>query len=129
VGSIFCSGHDLREFHSANSHHETIHGIFHLCNTVMLTIRRLAQIVISQVSQSIVRLISGARNRDGGRDTISCSSRSLRRVSTGNVCYSRSSARWLLHYPLRRNITEYQVSETSATDVVDGGTILGAMRL
>ena len=49
-GKIFYSGHDLREFHMANGDYKTTHDIFELCNTVMLTIRRLPQVVISQVS-------------------------------------------------------------------------------
>ena len=49
AGKVFCSGHDLREFHNAKNDFKKIHTIFQLCNTVMLTIRRLPQIVISQV--------------------------------------------------------------------------------
>lgn len=49
AGKIFCSGHDLREFHVANGEYKTIYNIFELCNRVMLTIRRLPQVVISQV--------------------------------------------------------------------------------
>lgn len=49
AGKIFCSGHDLREFHVANGDYKTIHDIFELCNTLMLTIQRLPQVVISQV--------------------------------------------------------------------------------
>lgn len=49
AGKIFCSGHDLREFHAANGDYSTVHEIFELCNTMMLTIQRLPQIVISQV--------------------------------------------------------------------------------
>lgn len=49
AGRIFCSGHDLREFHVANGDYQTIHNIFELCNTLMLTIQRLPQVVISQV--------------------------------------------------------------------------------
>jgi hypothetical protein len=126
TGSIFCSGHDLREFHSANGNHETIHDIFRLCNTVMLTIRQLPQIVISQVSQQRSRLTSGSRNCDGSGDTVSRSSRSVRRISIRNICDSRSAARWILHYALCRDITEYTFSEASATDIADGRTILGA---
>jgi enoyl-CoA hydratase/carnithine racemase len=48
-GKIFSSGHDLKEFHAAKGDYKKIHEIFELCNTVMLTIRRLPQIVISQV--------------------------------------------------------------------------------
>ena len=48
-GKIFSSGHDLKEFHAAKGDYKTIHDIFKLCNTLMLTIRRLPQIVISQV--------------------------------------------------------------------------------
>ena len=44
---VFCSGHDLRELHDAE--YKRVHEIFELCNTLMLTIRRLPQIVISQV--------------------------------------------------------------------------------
>jgi enoyl-CoA hydratase/carnithine racemase len=50
VGKIFCSGHDLRELYANNDNQEAIHDIFRLCNKVMLTIRRLPQIVIAQVS-------------------------------------------------------------------------------
>jgi enoyl-CoA hydratase/carnithine racemase len=50
AGKIFCSGHDLREFHAANGDYRTIHDIFELCNTLMLAIQRLPQVVISQVS-------------------------------------------------------------------------------
>jgi hypothetical protein len=46
-GKIFCSGHDLKEFEHGDYH--AIHNIFDLCNQLMLTIRRLPQIVISQV--------------------------------------------------------------------------------
>jgi hypothetical protein len=49
AGKIFCSGHDLREFHAAKGDYKIIHDIFELCNTMMLTIQRLPQIVISQV--------------------------------------------------------------------------------
>lgn len=47
AGKVFCSGHDLRELNGAE--YKRIHEIFELCNTLMLTIRRLPQIVISQV--------------------------------------------------------------------------------
>ena len=49
AGKIFCSGHDLREFHAANGDYKTVHDVFELCNTMMLTIQRLPQIVVSQV--------------------------------------------------------------------------------
>jgi enoyl-CoA hydratase/carnithine racemase len=49
AGKIFSSGHDLREFHAASGDYKTIHDIFELCNTLMLTIQRLPQVVISQV--------------------------------------------------------------------------------
>jgi hypothetical protein len=49
VGKIFCSGHDLREFHNVSDDPGMIHHVFVLCNELMLTIRRIPQIVISQV--------------------------------------------------------------------------------
>jgi len=49
AGDIFSSGHDLREFKNVNFDFTAIQKIFELCNNVMLTIRRLPQIVISQV--------------------------------------------------------------------------------
>jgi enoyl-CoA hydratase/carnithine racemase len=49
AGKIFSSGHDLKEFHAAKGDYKKIHDIFELCNTMMLTIRRLPQTVISQV--------------------------------------------------------------------------------
>ena len=49
TGKIFCSGHDLREFHAAAGDYDMIHKVFELCNSVMLSIQRLPQIVISQV--------------------------------------------------------------------------------
>jgi hypothetical protein len=49
MGRVFCSGHDLREFHIANGNRDSIQTVFNLCNELMLTIRRLPQIVISQV--------------------------------------------------------------------------------
>ena len=49
-GKVFSSGHDLREIHSANGDYNVMHGIFELCNRVMLTIQRLPQIVIAQVN-------------------------------------------------------------------------------
>jgi len=49
AGKIFCAGHDLRELHAAKGNYEIIHEVFELCNTMMLTIQRLPQIVISQV--------------------------------------------------------------------------------
>jgi len=51
AGRIFCSGHDLREFRATKGDYNKIHEIFALCNIVMLTIRRLPQLVISQVSR------------------------------------------------------------------------------
>jgi enoyl-CoA hydratase/carnithine racemase len=69
AGKIFCSGHDLREFHGD---YKTIHEIFELCNTMMLTIQRLPQIVVSQVPKplcfqdgdSIVRFKECAQRRE-----------------------------------------------------------------
>jgi hypothetical protein len=49
AGNIFSSGHDLREFHNTSCGFKAFHKIFDLCNSVMLTIRRLPQVVISQV--------------------------------------------------------------------------------
>ena len=57
VGKIFCSGHDLRELHSAKGDNGTIQNIFLLCNRVMLTINRLPQIVISQVCIHMYKFI------------------------------------------------------------------------
>lgn len=48
-GKIFSSGHDLKEFDAAKGDYKKIHHIFELCNVMMLTIRRLPQVVISQV--------------------------------------------------------------------------------
>jgi hypothetical protein len=53
VGKIFCSGHDLREFHNASDDAGKIHHVFVLCNELMMTIRRIPQIVISQVQISL----------------------------------------------------------------------------
>ena len=57
-GKVFSSGHDLRELKNAREY-KSILEIFQLCNTLMLTIRRLPQIVISQVNPphpSLLRL-------------------------------------------------------------------------
>ena len=64
AGKIFCSGHDLREFHAAKGNYETIHGVFELCNTMMLTIQRLPQIVISQASLPASLLLLMARFKE-----------------------------------------------------------------
>jgi enoyl-CoA hydratase/carnithine racemase len=50
MGQVFCSGHDLREFHISNGNPDQIQTVFNLCNELMLTIHRIPQIVISQVS-------------------------------------------------------------------------------
>jgi enoyl-CoA hydratase/carnithine racemase len=50
MGQVFCSGHDLREFHIANGNPDPIRTVFNLCNELMLTIRRIPQIVISRAS-------------------------------------------------------------------------------
>jgi hypothetical protein len=52
AGPIFSSGHDLRELRGVSGNQDAIHDIFALCNTVMLSIHRLPQIVISQVTPS-----------------------------------------------------------------------------
>jgi enoyl-CoA hydratase/carnithine racemase len=55
-GKIFCSGHDLREFYGKKEDdYPAIRDIFELCNKLMLTIHRLPQIVISQVSSLPVK--------------------------------------------------------------------------
>ena len=54
AGKIFCSGHDLREFHETHGDYQKVHAIFELCNTVMLAIQRLPQIVISQVLSQMI---------------------------------------------------------------------------
>lgn len=77
AGNIFCSGHDLRELHAAETC-EAMHNIFRLCTTVMLTIRRLPQIVISQVHQMIAKVNIGPRNCDGGGISISGAGRPMR---------------------------------------------------
>jgi enoyl-CoA hydratase/carnithine racemase len=48
VGKVFCSGHDLRELKGLE--YDGLLRIFELCNTLMMTIQRLPQIVISQVA-------------------------------------------------------------------------------
>ena len=48
MGKVFCSGHDLRELKGLE--YDGLLRIFELCNTLMMTIQRLPQIVISQVA-------------------------------------------------------------------------------
>ena len=76
TGKIFSSGHDLKEFHAAKGDYKKIHDIFELCNTMMLTIRRLPQTVISQVRLISVgtKLTPGARHSDRSRNPVSGSS-------------------------------------------------------
>lgn len=104
AGKIFSSGHDLKEFHNSNYDYDTIHNIFQLCNKVMLTIRRLPQVVISQVCLISRALTEGPRARNSGRVSISCTSRPLRCLSSSNFCHSRRPARRILHHTIRRYI-------------------------
>lgn len=128
TGQIFCSGHDLREFQTAKGDYETIHNIFKLCNTLMLSIRRLPQIVISQVfalQTGRLRQI-GSRNCDCCRNSISRSSRLIRRFSFSHIRHTWSPKRWILYNSLRLYIKEYRVSQADFTNVVYRGTNLGS---
>jgi hypothetical protein len=126
-GKVFCSGHDLKELRSGEFH--TIHEIFKLCNTLMLTIRRLPQIVISQVRRRLPPLHSiltglGPRHCDRSGMPASGPSRSLCRFPRRNIFHTGSQNRRLLHHSLRIHIAFHTYPQTSPPDVAYGGTLL-----
>lgn len=123
AGNIFCSGHDLREIHSADGDYITIHNVFDLCNTVMLSIQRLPQIVISQVFPGVFILTVGSRSCNWGGGPIGSSSGSLRCSAYSNVLHSWGSKGSVLHDSLGSNLAEHTASKTGFADVTHRRTI------
>ena len=132
VGKVFCSGHDLKELRTGEYH--ATHEIFKLCNTLMLTIRRLPQIVISQVTIPRVPLSFkliwlGPRDCDRRGMSASRPSRSLRRFTRSDIFHTWSQNRRFLHYSVCINFAFLTYTQTSSPDVAYGRTLLSSESL